>query len=477
MDLWKARRRLFVLATLTLWTGVFGLLHALQIAAPERPGEVPWDVRLQARWVEGLVERVDTADSAWLPEGELFVLTFSGYALQNIAETTGDAQDIARANRVVRTLLPRIDTLLSRKPYSRMAHRQPRGGVCWFAGQNLLRGRLIALSGKDATAEEVRRFHADSATLHRLFLASPNTLLETHPNQTWPVDNLFGHASLALHDRLYGTRYDEAFARFRGLMQRTAHQPSGGLMPSFLHLDGRARDVPRGCAMSWSLAVLPELDARFSDAQWRTYRRTFFGCAGGLCLVREYPVGHARGADNDSGPIVGGYGMSATAFALAAARANGDAETAASLRRVGTLLGLPAVTPHGTRYWGGAVDLFQVLALWTRTVPLASAQPSAPAYGLGALVALAWAVPTVLLARASRRAYRALREAGPQGSRWQAVFCVLAVLAVPVHLLLPTVPFIAVVLGWMALDGLGWRWRARPSPLSVQKAALPPTGL
>jgi hypothetical protein len=227
-------------------------------------------------------------------------------------------------------------------------------------------------------------------------------------------------------------------------------------MASFHHLDGRPRDVPRGCAMGMSLAVLPRMEGAFSAAQWRAWRRTFFGCAGGLCLVREYPPGHdTRRADLDSGPILGGYGMSATAFGLAAARASGDAETAAALRRVGTLLGLPAVTPWGLRYWGGAVDLFQVLALWTRSVPLQSAGPSSTAWGLGLGVLLAWAAPAVLLARATRRAWDALRASGPGGSRWQAGLCGLAVLAVPVHLALPSVPFVAVVVGWGLLGALG----------------------
>jgi hypothetical protein len=471
-DRWKARRRLFVFATLTLWTGVFGVLHALQVAAPERPGHVPWDVRLQARWVEGLLERVDTRDSAWLPQGELFVLTLAGASLQNIAETTRDPEDIARAQRVVRALLPRLEPLLKRGPYKHVA--MPRGGVCWFGGQNLLRGRYLALAGPDAPPEEVRRFHADSATLHRLFLASPNALLPTHPGQTWAVDNLFGYESLVLHDRLYGTRYGDALAPLLRLLERTRHRPTG-LMASFHHLDGRPRDVPRGCAMGMSLAVLPQLAGDFSASQWRAWRRTFFGCAGGLCLVREYPPGHTRRADLDSGPILGGYGMSATAFGLAAARASGDAETAAALRRVGTLLGLPAVTPWGLRYWGGAVDLFQVLALWTRTVPLRGAAPSSTAWGLGALVLLAWALPTVLLARATRRALEALRTSGPSGSRWQAVLCALAVLAVPVHLLVPSVPFIAVGMGWALLGALGRRGPG--SGTSVEKAALPPSGL
>ena len=457
-DRWKARRRALMLVTLTLWAGVSGLLHTVMVAAPERPGEVPWDVRLAARNVEHLVLTRAPAHATWHPEGELFVFTFAGLALHDLAETTGDADDVARALRVARAVLPRIDALLMHRPFSRMAKWKLRGGICWFAGQNLLRARLIALAGAGATPEEVRRFHADSALLHRAFLDSATGVLEAHPGATWPVDSLFGHASLTLHDRLYGTRYSASFARFRQSMERARHAPTG-LMPSFLHLDGRARDLPRGVALSWSAAVLPALDADFARAQWRAYRESFFGCAVGLCLVREYPRGVGRHPKDvfNTGPIIRGWGMSATAFALAGARASGDVETAAALRRLGTLVGLPTVTPYGLRYWGGAVDLFQVLALWTRTVPLAGTRSSGVAWGLGALVAAGWGLFTWPLARAMRRALLALREAPPGGSRWQALLCGLAGAALAAHLAVPALPLPVLLLMWAGLELLG-RW-------------------
>ena len=141
----------------------------------------------------------------------------------------------------------------------------------------------------------------------------------------------------------------DTFGRFKATMLRIQDRATG-LMPSFVYLDGRPRDVPRGCALSWSLAVLPDLDPEYAAEQWAAYRRGFARCAGGLCLFREYPAGLMRGPDADSGPIVGGLGMSASAFALAAARATGDMEMAESLRRAGELLGMPALSWWGKRY-------------------------------------------------------------------------------------------------------------------------------
>ena len=74
-----------------------------------------------------------------------------------------------------------------------------------FAGQNLLRARLIALSPSIDPAE-VARFHADSAILERAFQRSATGVLEAYPGMSWPVDSLFGYRSLQIHDALYGTQ-------------------------------------------------------------------------------------------------------------------------------------------------------------------------------------------------------------------------------------------------------------------------------
>lgn len=332
------------------------------------PGGFPEGVAQQVKWLEATLDDADAAANQQVfPEGELFTWEFYALALFNIAEQTKDPADVARAVRVARAVLPKMDAMLTHFPFSRMKDRALRGGVCWFAGQNLVRARLVALEG---TPKEVARFHADSALLFAEFTKSRTAVLEAHPGQSWPVDSLFGFESLRLHDQLYGTSYFPApFAKWVAAVEATK-DPATGLHVSFLHLDGRARDVPRGCALSWSLAVLPRLAPELAAQQWARYKKSFFSCSAGVCLVREFPPGIDRKGDVDSGPVVNGYGMSATAFALAAARANQDLDTAAALERLGESFGSPVVTPAGKRYLDGAVPMFDVLSLWVRTVSM-----------------------------------------------------------------------------------------------------------
>jgi hypothetical protein len=232
-------------------------------------------------------------------------------------------------------------------------------------------------------------------------------------------------------------------------------------MPSFVYLDGRPRDVPRGCALSWSLAVLPDLDPEYAAEQWAAYRRGFARCAGGLCLFREYPSGLARGSDSDSGPIVGGLGMSASAFGLAGARATGDMDTAESLRRTGELLGIPALSWWGKRYLGGKIALFDVLSVWTRTVPTPAAATSGafawtPVLGLTAV----WTGLVALAFRAFRRAREELRFAEAR-STWERALFFATALTIALHLIWPAFLGVFLMVASSLIGALSRRDRAR----------------
>ena len=343
------------------------------LAAALLAASVPDPVRQQVKWLEAtLSDEVAAKNQYTFPEGELFTWEFWGLALLNIAETTHEPEDVDRAAREVRKLLPKLEPLVHHAPFAPMAKWPVRGGVIWFGGQNLLRGRLLALAG--GTADEEQRFHRDTATLAAAFEASKSGVLEAHPGLTWPVDSLFALESLKVHDEKYRTSYfPKAWAKHARTMDATTYK--SGLPASFVHLDGRAKDVPRGCALSWTLAVLPRLDPPRAKKLWEAYRSTFFSCGAVPCLVREYPPGVDRKSDIDSGPIIGGFGMAATGFALGAARANSDTATALKLELTGEMFGAPVLDGRGKRYLGGGQPFFDVMSLFVRTVREATTLP------------------------------------------------------------------------------------------------------
>ncbi len=402
---------------LALLLAAQGSFHVWQVAGAGRPEVDDWAVRAQLKWLQGhLDDGAARFDARFFPEGELFTWEFYGLARANLALSTRRPGDTAQAVSELRRLLPRVEASVTRWPFRSMQGWPLKGGVCWFAGQNLLRGRLVQLAGAGATEAEVRRFHRDSQVLAEAFAASATGALEAAPGLSWPVDSVFGLQSLQLHDQLYGTHYLEpALSKWERNQLRNLN--AEGLPASQTSLAGRPLDVPRACALSWTLAVLPGLDPPAAKQLWARYRAARFDCRLGFCLVREWPSGQARRADADTGPVVNGYGLSGTAFALGAARANGDAEAMRGLESLGELLGVPVWTPGGKRYLFGAVPMFDVLALWVRTVPAPASTRAAGPSGAALVLALLYAAAVRALvrpreaARASASPSRGLRPA------------------------------------------------------------------
>jgi hypothetical protein len=127
------------------------------------------------------------------------------------------------------------------------------------------------------------------------------------------------------------------------------------------------------------------------------------------------------------------------------------------LRRTGELLGFPAVSWWGKRYLGGSLALFDVFAVWVRTVPTPPNATRGSAHLVAGAVGAAWIAVALWAFRAARRAREDLRRAHA-GSRFQAVVFGATVAACLVHLVWPPfhLLFLALLLrfiGGMAASG------------------------
>jgi hypothetical protein len=148
----------------------------------------------------------------------------------------------------------------------------------------------------------------------------------------WPADQSALLAGLKRTDDAHGTAFHVKPTRafFEVLESKGTHR--SGLPVSELTGQGPGAKHPRGCAQSFISRYLAEVEPGRTKAWWKTYRAGFlvrlpFGIVG----FREWPAGVERGSDVDSGPIVLGIGVSASALAISAAKANGDAALATQL--------------------------------------------------------------------------------------------------------------------------------------------------
>lgn len=200
-----------------------------------------------------------------------------------------------------------------------------------------VRGHLALMLEGRALLGALRADHVElrDALLRGLagdVLATPGHLLPTYARRTWPADNEVLDAALALAVRRTG---DESIARARrALLDTLEGLEAKGLPPSEVEPGSlRSRDVPRGCALSWTVAMrglhAPERARRL----YALYREGFLVEVGPMVGFREWPRGVDRPADADSGPIVLGIGTAASGLGLAAARLAGAREDSAALLR------------------------------------------------------------------------------------------------------------------------------------------------
>lgn len=147
----------------------------------------------------------------------------------------------------------------------------------------------------------------------------------------WPADQSATLASLARYDRAHHTQLiSEPLLRWKAVVS-SKMDTSRELPWSEVTGKGPGARLPRGCAQSYISRYLAEVAPALSAAWWHHYQDHFLVRPGPFVGFREWPRGVERAGDSDSGPIIMGIGAAASAFGLAAARAQGDTLLATQL--------------------------------------------------------------------------------------------------------------------------------------------------
>ncbi|WP_378788138.1 hypothetical protein ACFMQL_30100 [Nonomuraea fastidiosa] len=414
-----ARRAAAVVAGLCALLGAVRLIAPATAADGEPPG-----VRRQLTFLRAELDAgAGDEAQALFPEGYFFLHVLYGLAWVELGHRRPDER--AAALREARWALARLDGPGGRAPFDRSL--DPPFGVFYRGWGNWLLGGVLSLQqdGRRDPAE-LRRFTEDSAALARAFDAARSPFLEAYPGQAWPVDSTVAVASLRLHDALTGEpRHAGTVARWLERV-RERLDPRTGLIPHVVAADtGEPEGVARGSSQSLILRFLVDIDPAFAAAQYARFRELYVAAPLGLGpAVREYPHGMDGPADVDSGPLPLGVSLSATAVALGAAQAQGDAALAGALANYGELAGLPIGTPWTKRYAFGLLPIGDAFLAWSKTArPWVSPPPATPPATVGwwwrlpllALLALIGLAPWLpAITRAVRgRSRPAGRPAGP----------------------------------------------------------------
>lgn len=185
--------------------------------------------------------------------------------------------------------------------------------------------------------------------LHARTIGSAGFVAPSYPGSPqWPADQTVTLLAIRLHDEANGTSMRQSMLLpFQITMGRHTDAATGLFHSSLSRSLGYAK-LPRGCATSWSALYLAQVDPMMAYEQYRHAREHLKRIVLGVGGFREWlasSLGH--GADVDSGPIVLGVGMAATALGLGPSRLFGDAELYAAIRRSALTFGLPSPLPSG----------------------------------------------------------------------------------------------------------------------------------
>ncbi len=345
--------------------GVLGLVRVGWVAWSPPPGE-----RAVAAQVAFLTTTLDDGApqdmQALFPEGAFFMHALTGLAAAS--------QDPALA----RAQLAAVDSPEIAGGFG--TGMSTEHGI-FHAGFSLLLATRIAQSGDDDDLAVVAE--RAPAVLDAL-LASPTGVPDSYPGGYWPCDAVVAAAAVALAaDQLGRPEWIADLRTWRGTVTSML-DPDLSLLPHRVAADGSVLDPPRGSSQAIIQTFWPTLTTALDGAPdlatWQTFREAFVTSVAGLVGVREHPLGTDGDGDVDSGPLVAGISLSASAVTLAAARAVGDAALAADLDRQAELLGMPLEVAGERRYAAGLVPVGDAFLAFARSTPEAvdALAPSGP---------------------------------------------------------------------------------------------------
>jgi hypothetical protein len=325
------------------------------------------------------------------PEGYFFSHVLYGLAWVDAGQRYPSGDPVhARALSEARWALERLEGPRGMAPFS--PSLDPPRGVFYVGWSTWLRGRILQLDPALLENSDVsKRFHDDCDALAAAFAVSETPFLAAYPGQAWPVDSTVAVAALRLHDDLVDPRYGDVAETWLSDAQQRLDRATGLLPHRVDAVTGAPLEGARGTSQSIIQRFLPLIDAAWAGEQYRLFRVQFVRTRFGLPGVLEYPAGVAGRGDIDSGPLVMGFSVSASAVTIGSALTHGDRALAEPLIHLAEVTGLPIRWCGRKVYLMGALPVGDAFLVW------AKAAPAHPADRYARIVTPLWRWPWHLL--------------------------------------------------------------------------------
>lgn len=153
---------------------------------------------------------------------------------------------------------------------------------------------------------------------------APSGLLEDYPGECYPADVV---AALVALKRAYAILEEDHQAWLASMETHYIGTLDRGLgLPAYFAdaATGIGDDASRGCANAYLTTFSPTLWPDRANTWFQAFEDHFWQERAYGVGFREYPRGRPQGQSNlDSGPLIDGFGVAASAFGISACRANG----------------------------------------------------------------------------------------------------------------------------------------------------------
>jgi hypothetical protein len=164
--------------------------------------------------------------------------------------------------------------------------------------------------------------------------ASPRGYLDDYPNQCYPPDIISALSAIQRADHVLGTNHSAMLQRSLRAFVKPFSDSHDLPRYNVEAATGDSLQPSRGTGDSFNLIATPPLWPEQSVAWYKIYIDQFWQERNGLVGFSEYAKDtppEEQFADVDSGPVIWGYGVAASAFGVGTTRAQGDLKRAAPL--------------------------------------------------------------------------------------------------------------------------------------------------
>ncbi len=274
------------------------------------------------------ITRLVETNAEWI----LFTYSFTTFSLYHLVEK--DSISKSRAQELMKKCIEKaMDPGVSMHYGTNPRKLNEQSSVLYLGHLNLMLGMYVSIFDDESYDD----LHIDiSNYLYLQFKQSKTFQLESYPEAIWISDNAQAMASLKFYAENASKDKQLIWEEWKAVIQKKYTDPEVNLPYSTVNFDsGLAEEEPRGCMLGWIIMFTHYFDSDWADSMYVDYRQHFSADSLGFRMFRErYNVFSTNMGDIDSGPIINGFSIPATQFAMIDAILAGDQKTVDRIKKL-----------------------------------------------------------------------------------------------------------------------------------------------